>query len=217
MRPPPIAPLYAILDVRGDWEAREEWFVRLQAAGVHWIQVRGKDASAADLVRFVRRLLRRKRRQTTIIVNDRVDVALATGAAGVHLGASDLPVSSARALGPDLIVGATIRSLGGARRAIRAGADYVALGPMARSRSKTVPARLRTIAQLKAVAREVHPVPVVAIGGIVPELAGRIYGAGAASIAVIGALSEPPNPARVVSAFARQRRAAMVDSGPRKC
>jgi thiamine-phosphate pyrophosphorylase len=123
-----------------------------------------------------------------VIVNDRVDLALAGGAAGVHLGEDDLPVDVARRLlGPDALVGATTRSLAQIEAAAAAGADHVGLGPIFPTSTKHVahvPLGLDGLARVAGRA----PLPVVAIAGIGLETIGAVAAAGAWCAAVAGAL-----------------------------
>ncbi|MFN7974549.1 MAG: thiamine phosphate synthase [Acidobacteriota bacterium] len=207
-----IPPLYAIVDVGGgDGASRRARALsrRLLDAGVRCLQVRAKHLAPRDLLALARSMRRACREaRALLVVNDRLDAALAAGADGVHLGASDLSVAVARRLAPGMIIGATVRSAAGARRAIAAGASYVALGPMAPTRTKIVPARRRTEAELEAVVAASGSVPVVAVGGITPDRAVALYRAGAASLAVSGALSGAPDPAPVVRSFRRAWRLA---------
>lgn len=121
------------------------------------------------------------------IVNDHLDIALASGADGLHLGQDDLPLSAARRLLPiDTIIGCTTRTVESALRAQDEGADYVAVGSMYPTGSKTDthvvgPGRLREV-------KEAISIPVVAIGGITADNAADVVAAGADSIAVISAV-----------------------------
>lgn len=168
-------------DGAGGLAARAEAAVR---GGATMVQLRLKHASGRELVEVARRLVATL--PVPVIVNDRADVALAVGAAGVHLGADDLPVAAVRALAPPgFIIGASLGAeaeLPGA-----AGADYVGIGPVYATSSKDdagaaigVPAfaRLRALAAL----------PAVAIGGITPANAAPLRAAGAAGISVIRAV-----------------------------
>lgn len=213
--------LYVLLDLRAGDDGTElaRRMGLLIELGVSLFQLRAKQATARELEPLARALAGRCRRGgARLIVNDRVDVALAAGAHGVHLGSQDLPVAAARRLAPsDFIVGATVRSAGGAERASRAGADYVALGPVALSGTKRVPARPRTAAEIGATVRAMHarcpPMPVVAVGGITPERAARLRRLGVDTLAVAAALEDPRTLAGVVAAFAT----AAANGGPVPC
>jgi thiamine-phosphate pyrophosphorylase len=123
-----------------------------------------------------------------VIVNDRVDLALAGAADGVHLGADDLPVEVARRLlGPGALVGATTRSLADIEAARAAGADHVGLGPIFATTTKAVPHAALGLAGFAAIARA-SPLPVVGIAGITLETIGGVAASGAWAAAVAGDL-----------------------------
>lgn len=119
-----------------------------------------------------------------LLVNDRVDLALLSGADGVHLGDEDLPPEDARALlGPGRLVGVTVRGAAGARAARAAGADYVGLGPVFATGTKAVPAPLLGVSRFAEEVRA-SPLPVVGIGGIGLANIAQVAAAGAACAAV---------------------------------
>lgn len=128
-----------------------------------------------------------------VIVNDRVDLALAGGAHGVHLGADDLPVNEARRLlGPDFLIGATCRSLAELEAAKAAGADHAGVGPIFTTTTKTVahaPLGLDTFAQLAGAS----PLPVVGIAGVTLANINQVAKAGAWCAAVAGGLLSAPD------------------------
>jgi thiamine-phosphate pyrophosphorylase len=146
------------------------------------------------------------RGRALVIVNDRADLALLSGADGVHLGDDDLPVAEARRLlGPDLLVGRTTRTLAEARAALEQGADHVGFGPLFISRSKTLAVEPRGVPTLRALCAEL-PAPVVAIGGIRLETIGEVAAAGASAAAVIDDLfgrGDPEERARLLAAAFR--------------
>lgn len=159
------------------------------AAGVPTLQLRLEqtaDRPALELVRAVVELARGT--GTAVIVNDRVDLALAGRAHGVHLGADDLPVAVARRLlGPDALIGATTRSLEEIVAAKEQGADHVGLGPIFATTTKHVahpPLGLEAFAKVCARA----PLPVVGIAGITLETIGAVARSGAHCAAVAGDL-----------------------------
>lgn len=127
-------------------------------------------------------------REVKVIVNDRVDLALAGGAHGVHLGADDLPVDVARRLlGPSALIGATTRSLQEIEQAQALGADHVGLGPIFPTRTKVVAHAPLGLAAFAAIAARA-PLPVVGIAGITLATIGQVAGAGAWCAAVAGDL-----------------------------
>jgi len=157
--------------------------------GVGTLQLRDKTASTGELLRMAVILQDLCRRSGALfIVNDRVDVAMAAGADGVHLGQDDMPVAMARKLlGTDAVIGASVRSPGEAESAWREGADYIAANLVFPTDTKTglgEPLGLRAIAELK----KASPLPLVAIGGINPSNADSVRKAGADGIAVVSAI-----------------------------
>jgi thiamine-phosphate pyrophosphorylase len=133
------------------------------------------------------------------LVNDRLHVALAVGAAGGHVGALDLPVDAARrVLGPAAILGATAREPVAARAAVTAGAGYLGVGPCHATTTKAGLPPAIGPAGVRAVARAVD-VPVVAIGGVTAARVPALRAAGAYGVAVVGALSGAADPARATA------------------
>jgi thiamine-phosphate pyrophosphorylase len=174
---------------------------RVLDAGAPLLQVRVKgvgDRERLVLTAAIVALCREYGAQ--VIVNDRADVCLATGADGVHGGAEDAPTEVLRSLvGPDLLVGATARNATQSLAAQAAGADYVGAGPVYSTASKVgLPEPFGP-----AVVREVAAwsLPVIAIGGITPERVPDVLAAGAHGVAVIGAIAGADDPAAVTRAF----------------
>jgi thiamine-phosphate pyrophosphorylase len=159
--------------------------------GATCIQLRLKDVPARDLVGVARELVRAV--GVPVIVNDRADVAIAAGAAGVHLGAGDVPPSAIRRIAPpDFIIGASVGN--DAEVAGAAGADYVGIGPFFATGSKEdagVPLGPEGFSQLA------HAVglPAVAIGGVTAENAAVTIAAGAAGVASIAGVFGSSDPA----------------------
>lgn len=154
-------------------------------AGVDLIQVRERDLAAGALAALVSELLAITRHTSTrIVVNDRLDVALSCGAAGVHLRSDSIPVSGARRLAPPgFLIG---RSVHGVDEAIAAAdADYLIAGTVFPSVSKAAAAPLLGLEGLRSIVRAVDR-PVLAIGGIAGERIGEVAAAGAAGLAAIG-------------------------------
>jgi thiamine-phosphate pyrophosphorylase len=141
-----------------------------------------------------------------LVVNDRVDVALALEADGVHLGATDMPLADARRiLGTGAIIGASTQSADEARAAERAGASYVSFGPFAPTRSKRGAGTPRSWDELAEVARAVT-IPVYAAGGMTPELARAALRHGASGVVVHGAIAAAANPSAAARTFAEHLR-----------
>lgn len=164
--------------------------------GVTGFQVRDKTATTRELLALTTAVIERVGTyDACVVVDDRLDVALAAGAGGVHLGASDLPVVDARritdAVAPDLLVGATCRDRAAVEAATAAGADYAGFGPVFATSSK---AGLPDPLGVSAVADAAGVLPLIAIGGISPTSAGAVRTAGAHGVAVIGGLWRQPDP-----------------------
>jgi thiamine-phosphate pyrophosphorylase len=176
------------------------------AAGVDWIQLREKDYSGKQWSELVCESLLRVKRSgagTRILVNDRLDAALACGAGGVHLSENGIPVSEAcrlrdeyfaeRDLKHDFLVGLSCHSLGAALGAARAGADYIYFSPIFFTPSKANYGPPQGVERLARVCTAVE-IPVIAIGGITLENASECFGAGASGIAAIRLFQEPAGP-----------------------
>ena len=180
--------LYALTDASAPHSLLEQ--VREYAyAGVRIIQVRDKLASSRALYETVVAALEITRpRGVRLIVNDRVDIALAAGADGVHVGQDDLPAEAAREiLGPLAIIGISSHSLAQARLAAEQPVDYVAFGPIFATTTKANPDPVVGLEGLAAV-RAVIELPLIAIGGITLEKAPAVFAAGADSVAVVSDL-----------------------------
>ena len=174
--------------------------------GVDAIQLREKEMSAKDRYELGQTL-----RELTaeagvdLLVNDRVDLARAIDADGVHLGQSDLPISVAREqLGDDAIIGASVSTVSEARLAAITGADYLGVGAIYGTTSKPEAPTADDGLGLDALADIVQTVriPVTAIGGITAENASEPIDAGASSVAVISAITAADDPAAAARALA---------------
>jgi thiamine-phosphate pyrophosphorylase len=172
------------------------------AAGLPAVHVREKDLGAVDLAALCRRLRAPTREHgALLIVNDRVDVALAVGADGVQRTHASLPIADLRAVADKrLRVGASVHGLEEARQAEADGADWIVFGPVYDTPSKRPFGAPQGLAALAGVAGAVR-VPVIAIGGITPERVADVRRAGAAGVAVITALLRAPSPADATRRF----------------
>lgn len=129
-----------------------------------------------------------------LIINDRIDVTLATGASGVHLGQNDFPVGEARrALGDAALLGATATTREQAIEAEAAGASYIGFGPVFRTHSKDDPAAVKGLEGLRAACEAVR-IPVIAIAGMTAERAPLALDAGAHGVAVMSAVTTADDP-----------------------
>lgn len=161
--------------------------------GVSMVQLRDKHSSGRDLFHLalvLKEILSPCR--VPLIINDRLDIALAAEADGLHLGQEDLPLAQARLLmGSGAIIGQSVSTPEEARQAIRAGADYLGVGPVFPTATKEIekPIGLAALESCCAAA----DIPCVAIGGIGPENLARVRLAGARGIAVVSALMSQPD------------------------
>jgi thiamine-phosphate pyrophosphorylase len=159
-------------------------------AGVDWIQIREKDLSGRELFDLTRDARQRVPRSCRMVVNDRLDVAIATGAGGVHLGESSVPTSEAKQIlreknrGADFLIGTSVHSLESAQAAEKSGADYLIFGPVFETPSKTAFGRPQGVEQLAKVCESVT-IPVLAIGGINAQKIRACVAAGCSGIAAI--------------------------------
>lgn len=171
-------------------------------AGVEAVQYRRKDASTSVLFAEAD-ILRRLCRRTLFIVNDRVDIALAVQADGVHLGQEDLPLEAARnLLGKGKIIGVTVHSHEEARQAEATGADYLGVSPIYTTKTKLDagrPAGIELIRQIKAIVK----IPLVAIGGINLGNAPEVVQAGADGVCAISAVVNPLDVRAEIGRFQR--------------
>jgi thiamine-phosphate pyrophosphorylase len=161
------------------------------AAGVRVVQYREKQGRPRDLVAEARQL-RDLCRHTLFLVNDRLDVALEVGADGVHLGQEDLSCHEARKLmGPDKIIGVTVRTVAEALAAQAGGADYLGVSPIFATATKADAGTPTGVALLAEIRRRVS-LPLIAIGGITLANAPEVIRAGADGICAISAVVTRP-------------------------
>lgn len=180
------------------------------AGGVGGVQLREKGLSGRDylgLAQAMRSLTARY--GARLLVNDRIDVALAAGADGVHLPEAGLPVGTARGLlGKEKLVGASCHSLETARAAERAGADFITFGPVYQTPSKAAYGEPVGIAPLAEAVRELS-IPVFPLGGVTRERVPELLAAGARCAACISALLTAPSPRAEAEAIR-----ALLDKAP---
>jgi thiamine-phosphate pyrophosphorylase len=172
------------------------------AAGLRAVQLREKDLPVREMLNLADGLREATRRHgARLLVNDRADVALAAGADGVQRTHASLPVSALRAITPaGYLVGASVHSAAEAREAGAQGADFVVFGPVYDTPSKRRYGPPQGLAALEAVARAVDR-PVLAVGGLTSGRVPEVLAAGAAGVAVIGAIYAAPRPADATKAF----------------
>ena len=169
--------------------------------GATMIQVRWKDGAPADVLELTRALVAAL--PVPVLVNDRVDIALAAGAAGAHLGWDDVPLAALRPhLPAGFVVGVSVGSSEEADRALGTAADYWSVGPCYATPTKSDAGAPLGPAGFEALARRApEGIPVIGIGGIRADNARSIIAAGAAGVAVIGAVLGAGDPAAAARAL----------------
>lgn len=170
--------------------------------GATLVQLREPHAPGRRLVAEARALVALLRPLgIPLVINDRVDVALAADADGVHVGQSDMAPADARALiGPDRILGLSITEFADLARSDLAGVDYLGVGPVFGTTTKPDAAPPMGLAGLAAV-RAATALPIVAIGGIGPAQAGPVRAAGAGGVAIVSAIMAADDPEAATRAF----------------
>ncbi|CAN5522193.1 thiamine phosphate synthase [soil metagenome] len=186
--------IYPITDTRITKLSHTEQVKRLIDGGAKFVQLREKYASPKEFYEQAKEALEITRKNDVkIIINDRVDIALALKADGVHLGQDDLPPERARKiLGEKAIIGFSIHNLKQAVEAVKLPIDYLAIGPVFATKTKVKPDKIVGIEGVKIVREAVGNFPLVAIGGITLQNFREVLDAGANSAAIISdLLSEP--------------------------
>jgi thiamine-phosphate pyrophosphorylase len=208
----------------GSSSALIEKIAEMASAGVDWIQIREKDLSARELSKLTRAALRSAAEQpvadrsaTRILINDRLDVALAEQADGVHLGETSLPADEVRHLietrpqlpqalssaptqptPKEFLLGVSCHSMEGAKVAVSAGPSYIFFGPIFATPSKTSFGEPQGLGRLTEVCRAIST-PVLAIGGITLENAAACFESGAAGIAAIRLFQDSLDPTTTIA------------------
>ncbi|MBO4408792.1 MAG: thiamine phosphate synthase [Clostridiales bacterium] len=175
----------------------EEFLRRVKAAlegGATLLQLREKDRSTREYIETAKKVHELARAYNVpLIIDDRLDVALAVGAEGVHLGQSDMPVATARRIaGPDMIIGATAKTVEQAKEAEAQGADYLGVGAIYPTTTH-VKTKITPVSTLDAICKEVS-IPVNAIGGLNKTNLGVLEGVGISGICVVSAIMKAPDP-----------------------
>lgn len=183
--------VYPITDVQLSGLSHAQQVRLLSLGGASLIQLREKRMPALEFYEHARAA---HRNGVRLIINDRVDIAVAAGAAGVHLGQDDMPPEAARKLlGPHAIIGYSTHNIEQAINAIQRPIDYLAIGPIFSTTTKSDTAPVLGLEGLRTVRQAIGSFPVVAIGGITAANAREVIEAGADSIAVISALLSVPD------------------------
>ncbi len=200
-------PIYVITDPGAALSVADQALAAAQG-GAWAVQLRDKDARDADLIALARALLDRLRPLgVKLIVNDRLEVALAAGADGLHIGQGDGDPAQARArLGPGKLLGLSVETLDQCAR-IPPGVDHVGAGPVRATATKPDHAAPIGFDGLAAVVARAG-LPAFAIGGIKPGDAAAVKGAGAVGMAVVSAVTRAPDPAAATRALLEEWRTA---------
>jgi thiamine-phosphate pyrophosphorylase len=182
--------VYALTDVRMSGLSHAEQVELLSDGGASLVQLREKDLGPREFYEQAKAAIAvAAQRGVHLIINDRVDVALAVGAHGVHLGQDDMPPDAARELvGPDAIIGYSTHNINQAIAATKLSIDYLAIGPIFNTTTKADTAPVLGLDGLRSVRQAIGAFPLVAIGGITRGNAREVIAAGADSVAVISAL-----------------------------
>ncbi len=197
--------LYLITDRKAARRPLPEVVEECLGAGLAAVQLREKDLAVRELLVLGAQLHDSTRRHgARLIVNDRADVALASGADGVQRTHASLPVSALRRITPPgFLIGASVHSLAGARAAESEGADFLLFGPVYDTPSKRQYGAPQGLAALAEVTASVSR-PVLGVGGITPARVAAVLGAGARGVAVISAILAADRPADATKAFLDQ-------------
>ncbi|MDD4938943.1 MAG: thiamine phosphate synthase [Candidatus Omnitrophica bacterium] len=170
------------------------------AAGVKVVQYRNKHSSTEEMFEEALKI-RKICRNIIFLVNDRVDIALAVKADGVHIGKGDLPYNAARRLlGKNRIIGLTVHSVAEAKQARGSGADYVGVSPIFITKTKPDSGKPRGVSLIRKIKKSVS-IPVAAIGGIDLTNAKEVIDAGADAICAISAVVTRPDVSKEIKKF----------------
>jgi thiamine-phosphate pyrophosphorylase len=189
------ARLYLLVDCQLPLESFIENLIAVSLAGVDWIQIRDKEADTGRIIEYGQAALAAiDPAKTQILINDRLDIAMAIGAAGVHMGQEDMPVKAARRVAPDSMwIGVSTHSLEQAIQAEAEGADYIGCGPTFPSTTKSFD-QYKGTEWLKAVSQQIK-IPAFAIGGVSATNIEVVTQAGIQRVAVSGAIWKAADPA----------------------
>jgi|SRR5689334_6951500 len=192
--------VYPITDVQLSGLSHAEQVRLLSLGGASLIQLREKRMPALEFYEQAKAAVAvAKQADVQLIINDRVDIALATGAAGVHLGQDDMPPDAARRLlGPNAIIGYSTHNVDQAINATKLPINYLAIGPIFSTTTKSDTDPVVGPEGLKAVRDKIGEFPLVAIGGITEANAREVLAAGADSIAVISAVLSDPEQINII-------------------
>ena len=204
----PDPPLLAITDRRQATAPLEQVIEAALRGGCRWVSLREKDLAPAERVELLRRIVTIGRRfGATVLVHGDIEAARVSGADGVHLPGGGAPKEARRRLGDRALIGVSAHARADIARAAAEGADYVTLSPIFASASKPDYGPALGLDKLREAAVD-SPIPIVALGGVTEATAAACLDAGAAGIAVMGAVMRATEPAaataRLVAAIREQ-------------
>jgi thiamine-phosphate pyrophosphorylase len=198
------APLYLLIDCALPLDSFKALLGELNEAGVGLFQIRDKRAEAAQVLRYARAAVEQLG-PAKVVINDRVDIALASGAGGVHVGQDDLPLKIVQQLARGTLhIGVSTHDIQQAKQAQRDGADYIGCGPTFPSSTKQFD-QFAGLEFLKQVAAEIE-IPAYAIGGITADNIAQVRHAGLSRIAVSGAILSATSPSKAAERLAELLR-----------
>lgn len=203
--------IYPITDPRLSGLSHSQQIGSLVEGGASLVQIRDKDASSREFFENVLECVNKT--GARVIINDRVDIAMMTGADGVHLGQDDLPPLEARKLlGPDAIIGFSTHTIEQVEVAIQLPVDYIAFGPIFPTATKRDHEEVVGLEMLRKIRSRIGDFPLVAIGGINLQNLEDVIKAGSDSGAMVSALVS--DPAKIVE---NMRNATRLAENARKC
>ena len=198
--------LYLVTDSTGIEESKFlEIITQACDGGVTLLQLREKDKSGLEYLRLAEKVnLITDRYNVPLLIDDRVDIAMAADAAGVHVGQTDIPVYAARKLlGEHKIVGATAKTVEQATRAKAEGADYLGVGAIYPTTTKVI-THITEVATLNDIAKATDNMPICAIGGLNASNMHVLYDSAANGIAVVSAIMKSDDPCETARALKQQ-------------
>lgn len=187
--------LYVITDRHFKWNHLEIAQYAIEG-GVRLIQFREKELPTRKMVEIGEKLRKITEKKALLIVNDRIDIALAIGADGVHIGQDDMPLKTARNILGNKIIGVSARNVQEAKKAEEEGADYLGVGSMFSTSTKG-DIKVIGLSVLKDIKKTVN-IPIIAIGGINEKNVGEVIEAGADGVAVVSAIANSDDPVQAV-------------------